>query len=135
MSPDIEWQVKDEAGEQTIVKTPDRSARWRWKIVVLIIVIGASLGIAYTAIKEPAPPPKPTPTLFPTPVPTLAPPPLMNTVDREALALAHGDRATFMSLQDISNSAWYQMQQKNFKAWGTPIGGGQPYIALDSGAL
>jgi hypothetical protein len=135
MSPDIEWQVKDEAGEQTIVKTPDRSARWRWKIVVLIIVIGASLGIAYTNIKEPAPPPKPTPTLFPTPVPTLAPPPLINTIDKEALALAHGDRSVFMSLQDLTRPDWYESQQKNFETWGAPAGGSPPYEVLDSGSL
>lgn len=135
MSPDIEWQVKDEAGEQTIVKTPDRSARWRWNLVALIIVIGAGLGIAYTNINEPAPTPAPTATVLPTPVPTLTPPPLIETIRREALALAQGDRSTFMSVQDLSNGLWYQSQQKNFETWGAPAGGSQPYEVLDSGQL
>lgn len=133
--PDIEWRVKDEAGEQTIAKTPDRSARWPWNLLALIVVIGAGLGIAYTNIKDPAPLPTPTPTLFPTPVPTLTPLPLTGTIEREALALAEGDRSTFLSLQDLRNHTWYQSQQKNFETWGAPAGGSRPYEILDSGQL
>ncbi len=140
MSPDIEWHVKDEAGEQTIVKTPARPARWRWPLVALIIVTGVGLGLAYTNIKEPAPLPTPTPTLFPTPVPTLAPLPVVGTIEREALALAAGDRSTFLALQDFRSPDWYQSQQQTFETWGAPAGdhlpgGNLPYEILDSGSL
>ncbi|HET7376743.1 MAG TPA: hypothetical protein VFK30_08550, partial [Anaerolineae bacterium] len=84
MSPDIEWQVKDEAGEQTLIKTTRRSARWRTGLIAGVIIAGAGLALVYNNIKEPAPLPAPTPTLVPTPVPTLAPQPLVETIDREA---------------------------------------------------
>jgi hypothetical protein len=133
--PDIEWQVEDEAGEETIVKTMRATTRWRLGLIAFVIVLGVGLGALYGRVQEPAPRPTPTPTLRPTPIPTLAPPPLIETIDQESLALARGDRSTFMAVQDLSNSAWYQSQQKNFEAWGAPSGGSKPYIVLDTGTL
>ena len=133
--PDIEWQVQDETGEQTLIKTAQRSNRWRVGLIAVMIVLGIGLGAAYVRIQEPAPRPTPTPTLRPTPVPTLAPPPLIETIDRESFALARGDRSAFMAVQDLSNGEWYRTQQKNFEAWGAPAGGSKPYTLLDSGTL
>lgn len=133
--PDIEWQVQDEAGEQTLIKTAKRSNRWRLGLIALMIVLGGSLGVIYGRVQEPAPRPTPTPTLRPTLVPTLAPLPLIQTIDQESLALARGDRSAFMAVQDLSNGKWYQTQQKNFEGWGIPAGGSKPYLVMDSGTL
>jgi hypothetical protein len=136
VSPDIEWRVSEDNREETLVKTPSTAARrWRAGLIAVMIVLGASLGAVYVRIQEPAPLPTPVPTLRPTPIPTLAPPPLIETIDKESLALARGDRSAFMSVQDLSNADWYRSQQKNFETWGAPAGGSQPYEVLDSGSL
>ena len=115
MSPDIEWRVGDEADQETVVKTSRKQAsRWRKLAVSLVVVLGVGLGVAYSSI------PQPKPTTPPSPSPTPVPPPLADMIDREAQALADGDLKTFLSLQDQSDSRWYQSQSGSFQAWGRP---------------
>ncbi len=121
--PQIEWQVREDNSEQTIVKTPSTSARrWRLSLIALMIVLGVGLGAIYSSIKEPAPRPTSAPTITPnpTPIPATEMPSLDATIDREAQALADGDFKTFLSLQDQSDGPWYQSQVRNFRAWGRP---------------
>lgn len=140
MSPDIEWHVEDEAGKETIAKTPPpRSSSRGWKaLIVLIVVAAIGLGIVYSSIPEPAP--RPTSAPSPTPHPTSArpavPAKLYETINREAQALADGDLKTFLSLQDQSDGRWFQAQSKAFQAWGRPLTGvGPVYTVLESGTL
>jgi hypothetical protein len=133
MAPEIEWQVKDEAGQQTVMKTQRRPpSRWKRFALLLVILIGAGLGIAYSntpASTLPAPDPTPLPTSKP------PAPPLAETIDEEALALAQGDRSAFEALLDPIDTRWVQAQLSTFKAWGQPASTGQLYEVIASGTL
>jgi hypothetical protein len=125
MTPQIDWQVHDDHGQEEIARTQRQPRRWRVSLIALMIVLGASLGATYASIKEPAL--GPTPLLSISPLPTTsptvtAPSYLSETVDREAQALADGDFKTFIALQDQTDPGWYQAQSKNFRAWGRPFG-------------
>ncbi len=127
MSPDIEWQVGDEHGRETIVRTPSSPApRWRRILITLSILLGAGLGVLYTAVPEPPKPPPPTPTVAP------LLPPLEPVIAAEARALADGDRAAFMTLQDPVDGEWYRAQAAGFVAWGRPANGDRLYSLVSS---
>ena len=70
MSPEIEWQISDEAGRGTIAKTPPpRSPSHGRKILVaLMVVLGIGLGMVYWSIPEPPPA---TPGVTPSQAPSL----------------------------------------------------------------
>jgi hypothetical protein len=125
MSPDIEWHVGDEQERETIVCTPPPLVpRWRRVLITLSILLGAGLGVLYTAVPERPPLPSPTPTVV------SLPPPLEPVVAAEARALADGDRAAFMALQDQVDGEWYRAQAANFAAWGRPAHGDRLYALV-----
>ncbi|HZY42388.1 MAG TPA: hypothetical protein VFF59_10370, partial [Anaerolineae bacterium] len=114
--------------QETVVKTQPRSpSRWRKFLLGAILIAGMGLGAAYSAI--PAPPRPGVPTPQPTALP---PPPLDPIINRESHALASGDEATFMALQDQVDGEWYRAQQAAFKPWGTPQGD-RLYTILEQG--
>lgn len=118
MSPDIEWRVDADTESETVARSqPPTPSRWRRWLLALTVIGGISLGWLYSAIPE-APRPS-TPTPSPTALPT---PPLEPVIRRESHALADGDKATFMALQDQVDGEWYRQQQAAFKPWGTPPG-------------
>lgn len=128
MSPDVEWHIGEESEQETVVKTQRLPpSRWQKILVGTMLILGASLGVAYASIPVALPPRTPTPV--PT---TLPPPPLEPVINREAHALATGDEATFMDVQDQIDGAWYREQQANFKLWGTPPGD-RLYTILEQG--
>jgi hypothetical protein len=121
--PDIHWHVGDSAEQETIAQTtPPRRSRRSWLAVLIVVIVGAGLGVVYRTIPEPAPRPTLTsvPVASPTPTRPAMPVALYQTVDREAQALADGDRATLDSIVSIPNYARYQALMSNFKAWGRP---------------
>jgi hypothetical protein len=134
MSPDLEWRIDDQAGEQTIAKpAPPHPPRWRPWVVMLMVMLGVGLGVAYRSLPEPPPPtPTPTPTVAVT-QPAL-PAALFQTIERETQALADGDRISFEKLLDTSYSEWRQTLLANFGAWGRPAHG-PLYSILDFGLL
>ncbi len=127
MSPDIEWRLGDESGGETVAQTTRRPpSRWRRWLIALSIMGGVGLGMLYISTpglnKPPSPTPEPT---FP------PPPPLDPVVAREVSALADGDRAAFLELQDQIDGEWYRAQEASFEAWGRPARGNpydNPYI-------
>lgn len=137
MCPDIEWQVDDDSGQQTVAKTsaPKRSSRWQKIAIGFVIFLGIGLGVIYRSIPEP--PPRPTPASVPLITPTVPPPPgVVATIDREAQALADGDLRTFQSIQDPDDAAWqqHQLDPSVFNAWGRPRLGAL-YTIVESAAL
>jgi hypothetical protein len=136
MSPDIEWHVGEDAEQETIVKTPQRKPpRWHAVAIMIAVGLGVALGVVYRSIPEPAP--RPTPTSAPDPTLTPLPssePQVLDTIERESLALANGDLSTFMAIQDAADSAWRQTQLGLFRQWGTPTNG-PLYTIVESGTL
>ena len=134
MRPDLEWQAGEDAELETLVKTSPRPpSRWRIPAIIIAVSLGVVLGVAYRSIPEP---PRPTPIVIAEPNATPRPlePQVINTIDRESLALADGDLATFMTLQDTSDAAWRQAQLGFFRSWGNPLN--EPlYTIVDSGTL
>ena len=123
MSPDIEWHVGDETGRETIARTrPAPASRWRRWLIAFAVMSGAGLGVLYTTLPEPPAPPAPTPTQTVTPLPPLEP-----VIAAEARALADGDRAAFMALQDEIDGEWYRAQAADFSAWGRPANADRLY--------
>jgi len=115
MSPDLEWHVGEESDRETIVKTtPRKPPRWRWPMIAFVVMLGAGLGALYRSIPE-SPQPTPLPTSAPLP-----PPPIETVIEQEAHALATGDRAAFLALQDQNDGDWYRAQQAAFQTWGMP---------------
>jgi hypothetical protein len=132
MSPEIDWQVQDDRGQEEIVHTlRPKTPRWRPIAIGVVILIGVVLGVVYRSIPEPLPPPAPTPILTPTPAP---PPKIEETIDREAWAIAQGYMQEFMNLQDPTDETWQQKQAMAFRAWGRPTSGGL-YTIVESGTL
>lgn len=94
MSPDVEWHVVDEAGQQTVVQTASKQpSRWRKIALVAVAVLGVSLGVLYSTIPEPPPPPTPPAT----PVAVILPPSFadmpLSTVDPTLVNLGLPQRA------------------------------------------
>jgi hypothetical protein len=133
MSPDVEWQIGEDAERETVVKTVSRPpARHRRLLIGLMIVLGAGLGWAYSRLPD-SPrlaAPAPTPTDTPLPLPPLAP-----MVDREAQAIAGGDLQTFLDLQDLTDAQWRQNQRASFQSWGRPRAGTPFFTILNSGVI
>ena len=126
--PDIHWHVGEEAEQETIAKTaPARRSRRSWIAIVIVVILGVGLGIVYRSIPEPASRPAPTPR--PTPTRPAVPASLYATIDREAQALANGDRVALNSIVDIPNFERYQTLMGNFKAWGRPINA--PFYSIE----
>ena len=125
MSPDIEWHIGDEEGQETLVKLPHKPSRRRWPLVVAMIILGASLGVLYYSTPSPPPlPSPPTPTPAPTPIPTSTPSPierLLLTIDREAYALADGDHVILETLRDPQ--ARGDLDQLESATWMHPTSG------------
>jgi hypothetical protein len=123
MSPDIHWHVGEDKDQETIVhaSAPRRSRR-SWIAVLIVVILGAGLGVAYRSLPEPVPRPTSTPPPTPQPTPTYyaVPARLYDTIDREAQALADGDRSTLDSIVDILNFEQYRALMDGFKAWGRP---------------
>jgi hypothetical protein len=139
--PDIEWHIVDEAGPETVIRTPQRKPpHWRRLAILLAVAIG--IGLAYRSIPEP-PTPMPQPTFIPpatlpplsrrtlTPLPSVT-----DAIEREAQALAHGDLQQFMRLQDSSDQGWLDRQSSPevFNTWGVPRTGAI-YTIVQSGTL
>ena len=117
MSPDLHWHVGEDAEQETIATaTSPRRSRRSWIAVLIVVVLGAGLGAMYRSIPEP--PPRPTPS--PSPTPSAIPAALYQTIDREAQALADGDRSTLDGIVDIPNFERYQTLMSNFRMWGRP---------------
>ena len=131
MSPDIEWQIGDETGEETIRYPTPRPPRWRKWILWAVMVLGVGLGIAYRSIPEP---PRPTSTLLPTvtPAPTklAVPVKLYETIDREAQALADGDVETILAVRLPENQAWIDWKRTTIEPWGHPADNGPLYTII-----
>jgi hypothetical protein len=114
MSPDIHWHVGEDKDQETIARasSPRRSRR-SWVVIVIVVILGAGLGAGYRSLPEPAPRPTPEPT------PAAIPASLYAVIDREAQALANGDR---QSLKELWNFADFEEQQQRMvevQAWGT----------------
>ncbi len=131
MAPEIEWDVDTSTHSQTIVKTPPlRSPSPRKRMVVLLIVVfGVALGVIYRSIPEPPKPLTPTPTIV------ALPPSIAAVVDREVYALANGDQAAFMSIQDSNDASWYQTQADAFETWGQAPETNPEYTVIATGTL
>jgi hypothetical protein len=137
MSPDIEWQVGEDADQETIARiTPGQPSRWRKPIMLMMAALGLGLGALYAALPEP-----PQPIAPPTPISTsparaeIADFDLADTIDREAHALANGDMQTFIGLLDPEPFAWRQAQISSFTPWGAPSSDAEFYRIVASAPL
>ncbi len=144
MSPDIEWYIGDEAEPDAPnrLSQPKQSPPWRWLLLGMGIV--AVLAVARTAYDSPAIVPAiPTLTLnlTITPEPTRAAPrpPIEDAIAQEAQALARGDRAAILAMQDSIDKAWYRAPQKwrdlLAEPWGSPVSNSPLYTVFASGTL
>jgi hypothetical protein len=132
MSPDIHWDVGEDAEPETIAQTTaSRRSRRGWLAVLIVVILGASLGVVYRSIPEPAPrlTPTPVPTLPATPVRPAVPVALYQTIDHEAQALADGDFEAFLDTHMSFLPGKIEAQQQNFTAWGRP-GDDRPLYAI-----
>ena len=122
MSPDLEWRVDDQSGEQTIARTtPPRSPRWRGIVIGIVVCLGIGLGVVYTSLPE-SPKPVPTPTLIPSPTSPAMPLALYQTIVREANALQAGKSSELIELLDAEDQQYqpYRSGSGNFQMWGRP---------------
>jgi hypothetical protein len=134
MSPDIEWHIGQETEGETISHTGvTRRSRRSWIAMLIAVAVGATLGLAYRSIPEPAPRPTPAPSPTPHPTSTLpaVPAKLFAAIDREAQALADGDFESYLALQapqaDRVNYGCYG----DFQPWGRPAAGELLYTIID----
>jgi hypothetical protein len=134
--PEIEWQIGDKVGDETIVALPP-PRHWRTDLIAVMLGLGAGLGLIYSSIQEPPARPTPTPFIQPSPQPTSGPDrayenilALGKTIGVEAQALADGDLKTFLALQDPLDAFWLRDQQNNFQAWGRPPANDPHFIRL-----
>ncbi|HEY4721953.1 MAG TPA: hypothetical protein VII92_08915, partial [Anaerolineae bacterium] len=141
MSPDLDWQVDSSSGQETIAKTPPQkpTPRWRKIAVIAMILLGVGLGIAYHSLPMASPPPASLPrpvSTHETSSPPTRLPRLEDTIDREALALAHGNLRDFMAIQDPNDPQWqqHQLSPEVFNAWGIPSNGAL-YTIVETGTL
>jgi hypothetical protein len=134
MSPDIEWQVGEDAQQETIAQTTSPRRSRRSGIAILIVaILGAGLGAVYRSIPEPAPQPTPapSPTPRPTPAPPAVPAKLYASIDQEAQALADGDVATVIALHEPQDAQTTELQRSSFTAWGRPTDDSPLYTIID----
>lgn len=137
MSPDIHWDVGEDAEQEMIAQTtaPRRSRRG-WLAVLIVVILGAGLGVVYRAIPEPAPRPTPTPVPTGPATPTTPTRPAMpvalyQTIDREAQALADGDFKAYLDTHMPFMPGETEAQQHNFTAWGRPDDDRPLYTVVD----
>lgn len=129
MSPDIEWQVGEEAERETIARTTSarRSTRSRWAVIGAI-GLGVALALLYRSIPEPTPraiDPLPAPAVITSP---LSPVPTVDSlaaaVERDALRLASsaGETKHLFTFEDAADpyADWYATLQDAFGRWGAP---------------
>src|SRR5512143_4161665 len=148
MSPDIEWHVGEDAEQETIAHiTTHTPARWRTPLVLIAATLGIGLGAIHIAIPEPPPKPIAPATVTTAPVTavatakppaTIAPPvalqrvprsALENAITREAHALADGDPAEYITMQDPSLYQRRQDALSLYSVWGRPADD-QPYFTI-----
>jgi hypothetical protein len=155
MSPDLEWRVGDETGQETIAATSPRPMpRWRKGAIAIAMMLGVSLGVIYASIPGPPKPiaaPTSAPTKLQPPVPTFTPTdpprptptivPLREAIRRDAdrLAMGAGDpigAMTFAPTRDVPAQYidWYAMQQNAYGQWGT-VAPAQLYQVIQTGTL
>jgi hypothetical protein len=130
MSPDIEWQVGENAEQETIARTTPthRSPRRRW-IVISAIGLGVVLGLLYRSIPEPPPKPigsAPIPTVIASPSRSVlrpTPQSLDAAIERDALRLAssagEGTHLIAFTAAGDKFADWYAALQNAFGRWGT----------------
>ena len=129
MRVEEEWQLEDEAGWQSVeTVAPKPPTRRRIVAAALLIAVGLGLSLLNRMAAPDA-------LSAVTPAATLSVEPLKETIDREALALARGDREAFLALQDADDVRWYQSQQEFFQRWETPSLDSVPYQLMDIGML
>ena len=105
MSPEIEWHISDEIGQDTVAKTlpPRPSARWRKRWIVLLVILGMGRGIICSSIPEPTPHSTP-PSRPPTPILMDEGLLLFVCTQTRALCLMHPDGA---DLQQVTTEGQY----------------------------
>ena len=126
MSPDIEWRIGEEADDETIARVNPPAARWRAGAVAIVVAAGLGLGLLYSSVPEPPPRPTAPPASIipqqnlgdahPTPRPATRTVDaytrfnlLRATIDQEVAALADGDKAAFLALQDQADAEWLRI--------------------------
>ena len=133
MRPDLEWRIGEEADEETLISPRQPLARWRAGAVLLVVAAGLGLGLLYSSIPEPPPRPAMLPASKQNPISdemrhashtiddtyirfNL----LRETIDQEVAALADGDEAAFLAVQDQTDLDWLKTQRRDFSTWGRP---------------
>ncbi|HLF26234.1 MAG TPA: hypothetical protein VJG32_07855 [Anaerolineae bacterium] len=127
MSVEERWEIEDERAQRvTEHGSPAETHGGRMALIALVIVLGISLSwLTCTSLSA-----------LPAPSPTPIPRSLEATVKREAQALAQGDVAGFLRLQDTADTQWYNVQRSSFITWGVPSGGEAPwYEVIHTGTL
>ncbi len=130
MSPDIEWQIGEDAEQETIAQTSNapRARRGRWAVIIAI-GLGASLGLLYRSIPEPSSKPigpTPAPAVVQEPLsPLPAPETLEMALQRDAFYLATAPAGvnrivTFdpaLSSMSQTYADWYAALQNTPRSW------------------
>ena len=129
MGPHIEWQVGEDAEQETIARTTParRSLRRRW-IVISAIGLGVVLGLLYRSIPEPPSKPigsAPIAAVIASPVsPRPAPESLDVAIERDALRLAssagEANHMIAFAAPGEKFADWYAALQNAFGRWGAP---------------
>jgi hypothetical protein len=129
MGPHIEWQVGEDAEQETIAKTAParRSLRRRW-IVISAIGLGVVLGLLYRSVPEPPPKPigsAPIATVIASPLSPLPTPQSLDAaIERDALRLAssagEANHLIAFAAPGDKFADWYAALQNAFGRWGTP---------------
>ncbi len=129
MRPNIEWQVGEDAEQETIARTtPERqSPRRRW-IVISAIGLGVALGLLYRSIPDPPPKPigsAPVATVIASPAAPLPTPESLDAaIERDALRLAssagEANHLIAFAAPGDKFADWYGALQNAFGRWGTP---------------
>lgn len=118
------WEIEDDPDWHLIEpKPPGRGTGRGLAALALVLLVG--LGLAIT-LSSPA-------TSVPDTTPQ--PPSAETTVRQEALALATGDRDTFLLLQDSRDIDWYDSQRDLFDSWRMPALDAEPFELIATGLL
>jgi hypothetical protein len=120
VSPEIDWQVRDETGNEVVAQSASQKPTPRWPKIslVVIVLIGIGLGVIYSSI--PATPLPPMPAPLPTATPS-ALDRLPAVIDRESQALADSDLSTLKDLRDPQAADW--LNQTENSTWMRPPSG------------
>ena len=133
MGPEVEWQVENTAGQQTIVKTTKPpTPRWRKIAIFAMVFLGVGLGVLYHALPDQSTRPTPVPTQLASPTltqpkPTALPETLSQAIQRDANVLATSANEADPSLAfatgvaaspDPEYADWYRSLQSASGSWG-----------------